>query len=108
MAWGRVSLRMKISRPLAAVRTDHRLNWPHRFCIEWLKRRGDGVLRRIKLGGRPELQHLADPCGVVALRRMPEAEVAMVVSFRSSTDGPPHARRIKRIHLPANYPDRPI
>jgi hypothetical protein len=37
--------------PLAAVPTDHRLNWPHRFCIEWLKRRGNRVLRRIKLGG---------------------------------------------------------
>ena len=32
----------------------------------------------------------------------------MVVSFRSCTDGKPRARRIERIHRPANYPDRTI
>jgi hypothetical protein len=32
----------------------------------------------------------------------------MVVSFRCRTDGPPHARRIERIHLPAGYSDRAI
>jgi hypothetical protein len=36
--------------PLVTVRTDHRLNQWHRFCVSRYKRRVDGVLRRLKLG----------------------------------------------------------
>ena len=64
-----VSLRMKISRPVT-VRTDHRLDRRHRLCIGWLNggaAMGPAAVQT--LGGRLELQHLADPGGVVALRR---------------------------------------
>src|SRR5208337_2220608 len=45
----------------------------------WHKWRNDGVLRRIELGWRLELQHLPHSSGVVALRWMPEAEIADLV-----------------------------
>src|SRR5580692_3468618 len=65
--------------PLLAMRTDHRLDRGHRLCVDRLWRRDAGVLRRLKLERRPQLQHLPDPSGVVALRRMPQTEVADLV-----------------------------
>ena len=61
------------------VRTDHRLNRWHRFCVSRYKRRVDGVLCRLKLGRHLELQHLPHPRGVVALHGMPQTEVTHLV-----------------------------
>src|SRR5712672_2085561 len=62
--------------PLLTVRTDHRLDRRDRFYVDRLWRRYAGVLQRIGLGWRLQLQHMADPSGVVALRRMPQTEVS--------------------------------
>jgi hypothetical protein len=42
----------------------------------WIEQRGDGLRRWIDLEWRLELQHLPHAGGVVALRWMPQAEVA--------------------------------
>ena len=73
--------------PLVTVRTDHRLDRRHRLCVGRLRWRGGGVLQRIKLGWRLELQRLAHPCGVMALRGMPQTVVADLVEAAAARAG---------------------
>jgi len=64
---------------LLTVRTDPRFDrrhWPHAGWYEW---RGGRVLHQLGNGWHLELQHLPHPGGVVALRGMPQAEVADLV-----------------------------
>ena len=61
---------------LMTVRTDQRLGGWRGLRAGWLKWRDDGLLRRVDFEWRLQLQHLPYPGGIVALRGVPQAEVA--------------------------------
>jgi hypothetical protein len=65
--------------PLLAVRTDPWLDRRHWFRAGLAGWREDKLLWWAGLGWRLQLQHLPHPAGVVALRGMPQAEVADLV-----------------------------